>query len=132
MTWIGDDDDLETEASKDEVAEAPNEVADPRWIIDAKIPKDIRDRYEIFSYRGAAAILSEVRRTEFDDILKALRTFQIAKKMIRTAGGNESEIPKLFSNVLRPRGWYETLVQGDLQLKLIIIANALARLPQSN
>ncbi|HZQ45794.1 MAG TPA: BglII/BstYI family type II restriction endonuclease, partial [Verrucomicrobiae bacterium] len=85
----------------------------------AKIPRDIRDRYEIFSYRGAAAILGEIRKAEFDDILKALRAFQITKKMIRTAGGNESEIPKLFSNVLRPRGWHETLVQGDLHLKLI-------------
>ena len=38
--------------------------------------------------------------------------------MIRTAGGNESDIPKLLSNTLRPLGWHETVVQGDLLVKL--------------
>lgn len=37
--------------------------------------------------------------------------------MIRMAGGNESDIPKLFSTILRPKGWDETRVQGDLHLK---------------
>lgn len=114
-----DEIDLEEEISRNEIAAAPSEVADPQWIVDAKIPKDIQERYEVYSYRGAAAILSEIRKSEFSDILKALRSFQLTKRMIRTAGGNESEIPKLFSNILRPRGWNETLVQGDLHLKLI-------------
>jgi hypothetical protein len=38
--------------------------------------------------------------------------------MVRVAGGNESEIPKLFSSHLREHGWYETLVQGDLVVRL--------------
>ncbi|MBV9549208.1 MAG: restriction endonuclease [Alphaproteobacteria bacterium] len=120
MSGIEDDDlDLEEEASRGDIASKPSEVADPQWIVDAKIPKDIRERYEVFSYRGAAAILSEIRKEEFADVLKALRSFSLTKRMIRTAGGNESEIPKLFSNILRPKGWNETLVQGDLRLKLV-------------
>lgn len=39
--------------------------------------------------------------------------------MIRTAGGNESEIPKIFSKILRPLGWHETIVQGDLIIRQI-------------
>lgn len=39
--------------------------------------------------------------------------------MIRKAGGNESDIPKLLSGILRPLGWHETIVQGDLLVKLL-------------
>lgn len=105
---------LDMETANSEVASKPTDTGDPAAIVDAKIPQDIRERYEIFSYRNAAVILSETRRTEFDDLLKALREFRITKKMIRTAGGNESDIPKLLSNTLRPLGWHETIVQGDL------------------
>jgi hypothetical protein len=110
--------DLAEEISKGEIALTPADTGDPAAIVEAKIPKDIRERYEIYSYRNAATILSETRKTEFDDLLKALRHFKITKKMIRTAGGNESEIPKLLSNSLRPLGWHETVVQGDLLVKL--------------
>lgn len=109
---------LESEIAKDQVASKPADTGDPASIVEEKIPQDIRDRYEVFSYRNAAVILSETRKTEFDDLLKALREFKITKKMIRTAGGNESEIPKLLSATLRPLGWYETIVQGDLVVKL--------------
>ena len=109
--------DLEEEVTKDEVAFTPSDTGDPAEIVAAKIPQDIRDRYEIFSYRNAAVILSETRSKEFSDLLTALRDFRITKKMIRTAGGNESDIPKLLSNTLRPLGWHETIVQGDLIVK---------------
>lgn len=109
---------LEEEVSTGEVASAPSDTGDPASIVEAKIPEDIRDRYEIYSYRNAAAILSETRSKEFSDLLTALRAFKITKKMIRTAGGNESDIPKLLSSTLRPLGWHETVVQGDLLVKL--------------
>lgn len=111
--------DLVEEVTIDEVALAPAETGDPVSIVEAKIPADVRERYEVYSYRNAAAILCETRKEDFEDLLKALRAFKITKKMIRTAGGNESEIPKLFSGTLRPLGWYETVVQGDLLVKLI-------------
>jgi hypothetical protein len=110
--------DLAEEISKDEVAAAPSDTGDPTAIVEAKIPEDIRRKYEIYSYRNAATILSETRKAEFGDLLKTLRDFKITKKMIRTAGGNESEIPKLLSATLRPLGWHETVVQGDLLVKL--------------
>lgn len=110
--------DLQEEASKDEVALAPSEAGDPPWIIASKIPADIRERYDVFSYRNAAVILSETRSEEFNELLQVLRKFQITTKMIRRAGGNESEIPKLFSSALRPLGWHETIIQGDLAITL--------------
>src|SRR5271165_2769910 len=40
------------------------------------------------------------------------------KTIIRKAGGNESDIPELLSAMLRPLGWHETIVQGDLLVTL--------------
>lgn len=97
---------------------APSDVADPQSIIDAKIPEDIRAKYEVLSYRNAAVILSESRRSEFDELLEALRSFSISTDMIRKAGGNESDMPKLFAASLRPHKWYETVIQGDLVVRL--------------
>lgn len=111
--------DLDEELAKEEVAESPNEIADPQELVDSKIPQDIRDRYEIYSYRNAAVILSESRAEEFAEVLQALREFSMTTQMIRTAGGNESEIPKLLSKTLRPLGWHETVVQGDLLVQLL-------------
>ena len=33
-------------------------------------------------------------------------------------GGNESDMPKKFSRILRPAGWVETRIQGDLHVRL--------------
>src|SRR5208337_3433382 len=107
--------DLQEEVSREEIALSPSEAGDPSWIVDAKIPQDIRDSYEVYSYRNAAVILSETRK---DELLAALRAFKITKTIIRKAGGNESDIPKLLSAMLRPLGWHETIVQGDLLVTL--------------
>lgn len=101
-----------------EVSETPNESADPEQLVREMIPQDIFDRFDIYSYRNAAVILSEARKEEFADIIEALRGFSLTTDMIRRAGGNESEIPKLFSEILRPRGWNETTIQGDLLVRL--------------
>lgn len=102
----------------DEIELQPSDVADPAALVDLKIPNDIRDKYEVYSYKNAAVILSESHRQQFDELLSALRSFQITTDMIKRGGGNESEIPKLFSSILRPLGWHETSIQGDLLVRL--------------
>jgi hypothetical protein len=111
--------DLAEELASEEVAFTPGDTADPRAVVEAKIPADIRERFEVYSYRNAAVILSEGHREEFAELMSALRDFTITTTMIRTAGGNESDIPKLLSSSLRPNGWYETVIQGDLVVTLI-------------
>lgn len=114
-----DDDENEDEAPEgNDVSLFPNDAADPKAIVEAKIPKDIREKYEVFSYRNAAAILTETRQAEFDEVLNALREFSITTQTIRKAGGNETEIPKLFSAALRPLGWHETRIHADLLVTL--------------
>jgi hypothetical protein len=117
-------DEPETESADDlvspteDIANAPSDTADPAEIVRQKIPADIFDKYEIYSYRNAAVILSETRKPEFEEILEALRGFSITSDLIRKAGGNESDIPKLLSASLVPKGWRETIVQGDLLVRL--------------
>lgn len=113
-----DNDEFLEEVTRDEVAHGPGEAADPQWLVEKKIPADLRQKYEIYSYRSAATILAESHPEEFTELCDALRKFAITTTMIRTAGGNESDIPKLFSSSLRPQGWNETIIQGDLLVQL--------------
>ncbi len=106
------------EETSSDVPTSPSDVADPASVIEAKIPADVREKYELLSYRNAAIILSESRRAEFSELLEALRGFAISTDMIRKAGGNESDIPKLFASSLRPHNWYETIIRGDLVVHL--------------
>jgi hypothetical protein len=108
----------EEEGANDDVSLKPNENADPREIVDRKVPQEVRDKYEVFSYRSAAVILAESRRAEFDEIVRGLTEFTITTDMIRKAGGNESDMPKVFSRTLRPLGWHETTISADLDVKL--------------
>lgn len=117
MSDEADDFDLEEDPITDDVAGGPNDAANSGLVVAAKIPKDILEKYEVYSYRNAAIILSEARQDEFNELLSALRNFSITTQMIRTAGGNKSDIPKLFSETLRPLGWHETTIQGDLVVK---------------
>lgn len=118
------DDDIDIEedgdeaASTDDVSLKPNENADPQDIVDRKVPQSVRDKYEVYSYRNAAVILAEARQQEFAEIVSALDAFKITTDMIRTAGGNESDIPKEFTKTLRPLGWHETIINADLNVKL--------------
>jgi hypothetical protein len=76
-------------------------------------------RYEVYSYRNAALILSEAHPAEFAELIEALRAFRITTDIIRKPGGSESDVPKLISAQLRPRGCYETTIQADLLVRLL-------------
>jgi hypothetical protein len=112
-----DEPDFVDEVTRDEIALRPGDSADPESLVLATIPADLRNKYEIHSYRSAAVILSQSHKEEFEELCEALRMFQITTTMIRRAGGNESDIPKLLSNQLRPLGWRETIIQGDLLVR---------------
>jgi hypothetical protein len=112
------DDDEEDGDANDDVSLKPNENADPQEIVDREVPQSIRDRYEVFSYRNAAVILAETKQTEFAEIVSALDAFKITTEMIRTAGGNESDIcacRKLNPGILvmqSAQGWATKNVPG--------------------
>jgi hypothetical protein len=70
-----------------DVALRPNENADAQSLVDAKVPQGIREKYEIYSYRNAAIILSEAHSTEYAELIDALKDFSITTAMIKKAGG---------------------------------------------
>lgn len=102
----------------DDIAVAPSDIADPDHVVRRKLPRNILAKFEAYSYRNAAVILSETHHEEFAEILQALEAFTLTTTQIRMPGGNESEIPKSFSGFLRPVGWRETIVRGDLRVRL--------------
>jgi len=70
-----------------------------------KLPKDIEELYEVHDFHHAATILTNEFPAEWSDISDALLAFRFTEEMVKTPGGSESEIPKLFSRLLRPHGW---------------------------
>jgi len=83
-------------------------------MIENYLPADILDLYEVHNYRHAAEVLSTGCPNELKELVEALRKFRIKTADILAKGGNESRIPKQMSSLLRPKGWYETRIQGDL------------------
>lgn len=110
-----DDDGIEPTQAAD-VALTPGPGSDSAELVNRCIPDDIRKRYEVYSYRSAALILSQQHPTEFAELMQALREFKITRRIIRSPGGNESEVPKSLTRVLRPLGWHETTIRADLSV----------------
>lgn len=80
--------------------------------------KQLTDLYEIIDHRHALSILQVNYPGELSELLDALLAFRMTDAMLMAPGGNESEIPKLFSQRLRPHDWRETRITGDLKVTL--------------
>jgi len=100
-----------------DVADRPA-MGDSQAIVEKKIPANLREKFEFYSYKNAAVILSEAMKSEFDEICHALREFELNSAMLRKFGGNESDVPREFSKLLRPLGWHETHIRADLNVSL--------------
>ena len=84
--------------------------------LDQYIPEDIIELYEVHDFKHAAAIISKEFPSEFAELCTALRTFRFTSKNVIEAGGSESQIPKNFSNILRPLGWNEKNLSAELNV----------------
>lgn len=122
---IDRDEDEEEEAAEDEDVTAAPDVdlrpgpnADLREEVERYISGDVRNLYDVYSYRHAAAVLASSYPAELAELQEALLGFRITTREIGMPGGNESEMPKKFSRFLRPKQWLETQVQGDLHVRL--------------
>ena len=97
----------------------PGVMADAEGEISRYIDPRVLERYDVYSYRHAAAIMATVFPDELGEIQQALLDFRITRKDIGAPGGNESVIPKKFSDLLRPKGWVEARIQGNLSVRMI-------------
>jgi len=77
------------------------------------IPEDLRELFGIHDYHHAAAILKNEFPKEFDELCSALRKFRITTAEIKAPGGNESDMPRKISAILRP-AWREEKLKASL------------------
>jgi CRISPR-associated protein Csd2 len=82
-------------------------------------PKDFESLYEIHSYRNAARILATACKSEFQEIVETLMQFRIPTSHIVVGGGNKSKIAIAMEQKLKPLGWLETRIVGDLHVRRI-------------
>lgn len=101
-----------------DVALSPGANADLLSDVERYISPEVRTLYDVFSYRHAASILANSYPQQLQEIERALVDFKITLRDIGMPGGNESDIPKRFSRFLRPLGWIETRIQGDLLVRM--------------
>lgn len=87
-------------------------------MIEKYIRSSLLERYEFFSYGHAIEILNEAYPEEWGEIQDCFERFRISVKDLKTAGGNESPMPKKFDELLYPNGWREIRITGDLLVKM--------------
>ena len=92
--------------------------ADATATVSSAMPLDLMEKFEIFSYRNAAGILSTSFPDQWSDIIGALRRFSISRKQIRTPGGSKSVIAKYVDSLFSEE-WRETRIAADLHVKLL-------------
>jgi len=109
----------EEKQNHDDVELKPGPNADSVAEINQYIKPEVMSLYEVYSYRHAAAILKNSFPNELKEIENALLKFKITIENIASPGGSESVIPKKLSLELRPYGWHETRIQGDLLVRVI-------------
>lgn len=110
--------DIDEADSSDDVSLRPGPNADSQHDVERYISPDVCALYDVFSYRHAAAILANSFPEQLREIEQALLSFSITTHDIGIPGGNESDMPKKFSRVLRPANWLEARIQGDLLVRL--------------
>ena len=110
---------IDQKYNDNDVSLKPGANADPEKEIISAIDSDIIENYDVYSYRHAATILKNSFPSQLTDIESALREFRISTYDIGIPGGNESVLPKKISASLRPLGWLETRVRGDLIFRVI-------------
>lgn len=103
--------------SVNDVALRPSPNADAAADVERYISAEVRALYDVYSYRHAAVILANSFLAELAEIEAALLVFRITTRDIGTPGGNESDMPKKFSRTLRPAGWVESRIQGNLLVR---------------
>lgn len=85
--------------------------------IEEYISHDLLEKFEFHNYNHALEIITQAFPEEWDDIAQCLRQLDITTEDLRQAGGNETNIPKKFDDVLYPKGWREIRISGNLSIK---------------
>jgi len=94
--------------------------ADAEAVVANVFPEELRQKFEIFSYRNAATILASSFPEQFANIIGGLEKFSITKDMIRIPGGSKGPIAKYVDTIFtEDMGWREARITADLHVKLL-------------
>ena len=85
--------------------------------IEEYVAPDLLEKFEFHNYNHAIEIITQAFPDEWAEIVDCLRQLRITISDLREAGGNETNIPKKFDDVLYPYGWREIRISGDLHIK---------------
>ncbi|MFN3516490.1 MAG: BglII/BstYI family type II restriction endonuclease [Novosphingobium sp.] len=112
-----DFDDLEEEGTSDvstgKGADSPEQLS---RFFDVTLLK----KFEIFSYRNAAAILATNFPDQFKSLVSGLKAFEISSEMIRYPGGSKGPIAKYVDTLfVEESGWQEARISADLHVRLL-------------
>ena len=75
------------------------------------LPKEIRELYEVHEWKHACAVLKADYAEQWEDIIRVLRDFRLAKEDIVSPGGGLSQVSKRINQGFRDRGWVEKAFQ---------------------
>ena len=78
------------------------------------IPRNIQELYEIHDFKHAAAILVHEFPNEARELFTALGEFKFSEQEVKEPGGNQSAIPRKFSELLRDKGWVEDSLTASM------------------
>lgn len=111
-----------SEDEYDEDAEGADDVshgkiADDPASYQSLIPAHLFTKFEIYSYRGAAAVLAQSFPDQFRQIIDALEQLEITETMIRLPGGSKGPIANYVDTLFDNR-WQETRISADLHVQL--------------
>lgn len=93
-------------------------IADRDEIVAGVFSSEVREKFEIYSYRNAATILAASFPDHFAHIVDVLERFSITETMIRLPGGSKGPIAH-YVDTLFPDHWVETKISADLVVRLM-------------
>ena len=86
-------------------------------VLEDWIAPELLEKFEFRNYNHALEIITQAFPEEWREIEECLRQLRITTDDLREAGGNETNIPKKFDDVLYPYGWREIRISGALHIK---------------
>jgi hypothetical protein len=85
------------------------------------LPEFVRDKYEVYEWKHACAILKEDFPEEWNDILSVLQDFRLKKSWITNPGGRKSKVSEFIDSYLYARGW----VEKEFRTQVVVDQNAM-------
>jgi len=80
------------------------------------IAPDIRERFEVHEWRNAVGVLQTAHPAEWQDVLAALRQFELKRSEVLAGGGGKTSIARRLDGFLFERGWVEKKFETKIRV----------------